>query len=92
MNMVNAAMRADQNLPANTKISRVEIDSILGMAVSIAHREAPCIRAQLKSPSGFGYDTSYSKMLLAASNYAQARQLPASVIAQAREASALLAR
>ncbi len=92
MNMVNAAMRAGQNLPASAKVSRAEVDSLFGMAVSIAHRDAPCIRAQLKAPTGFGYDVSYSKMLLAASNYAQSRKLAPLVVLQAREASALLAR
>lgn len=92
MNIVNAAMRAGTSLPPNANVSRAEIDSVLGMAISIAHREAPCVRSQLKSKAGYGYDASYSKMLLGAANYAQSRKLPSSVVAQAKEAGLLLAK
>jgi hypothetical protein len=92
MNMVNAAMRAGTSLPPNATVSRSEIDALLGMAISIAHREAPCVRSQLKGPAGYSYDASYSKMLQGAASYAQARKLPQSVVAQAKEASLLLSR
>ena len=92
MNMVNAVIRAGSNLPASAKVSRAEIDALLGMAITIAHREAPCVRSQLKGPAGYGYDVSYSKMLVGAANYAQGRNLPQSVVTQARQAGELLAR
>lgn len=90
MNMVNAAMRAGTNLPPAASVSRAEIDSLLGMAISIAHREAPCVRNQLKGTGGYGYDASYSKMLQGVANYAQSRKLPQSVVAQAKEDSQVL--